>query len=140
MSDALVEARDGILIITVNRPDAKNAMNKEASELIAAALDRLDAENDLRVGYGRGEIGGEFEAAIFGIALEEEFEAGFKNRYFAVAHALYFGGVYVHTNNVVARFGKTSPGYQTYVSRTYNCYIHVVILFLGSPAIPDKSF
>ena len=59
MSDALVEARDGILIITVNRPDAKNAMNKEASELIAAALDRLDAENDLRVGIVTG-AGGTF--------------------------------------------------------------------------------
>jgi enoyl-CoA hydratase len=59
MSDALVEARDGILIITINRPDAKNAMNKEASELIAAALDRLDAENDLRVGIVTG-AGGTF--------------------------------------------------------------------------------
>ena len=54
MSDALVEARDGILIITINRPDAKNAMNKAASELIAAALDRLDAEDDLRVGIVTG--------------------------------------------------------------------------------------
>ena len=53
MSDALVEARDGILIITINRPDAKNAMNKEASELIAAALDRLDAESDLRCAIQR---------------------------------------------------------------------------------------
>lgn len=59
MSDALVEARNGILIITINRPDAKNAMNKEASELIAAALDRLDAENDLRVGIVTG-AGGTF--------------------------------------------------------------------------------
>lgn len=59
MSDALVEARDGILIITINRPDAKNAMNKAASELIAAALDRLDAENDLRVGIITG-AGGTF--------------------------------------------------------------------------------
>lgn len=59
MSDALVEARDGILIITINRPDAKNAMNKQASELIAAALDRLDAENDLRVGIVTG-AGGTF--------------------------------------------------------------------------------
>ena len=59
MSDALVEARDGILIITINRPDAKNAMNKAASELIAAALDRLDAEDDLRVGIVTG-AGGTF--------------------------------------------------------------------------------
>lgn len=47
------------LIITINRPEAKNAMNKEASELIAAALDRLDTENDLRVGIVTG-AGGTF--------------------------------------------------------------------------------
>jgi enoyl-CoA hydratase len=59
MSDALVETRDGVMIITVNRPEAKNAMNKAASELIAAALDQLDADNDLRVGIITG-AGGTF--------------------------------------------------------------------------------
>jgi enoyl-CoA hydratase len=59
MSDALTEVRDGIMIITVNRPEAKNAMNKAASELIAAALDQLDADNDLRVGIITG-AGGTF--------------------------------------------------------------------------------
>jgi N-acetylglucosamine kinase-like BadF-type ATPase len=59
MSDALTEVRDGILIITINRPDAKNAMNKAASEAIAAALDQLDADNDLRVGIVTG-AGGTF--------------------------------------------------------------------------------
>jgi enoyl-CoA hydratase len=57
--DALVETRDGVMIITVNRPEAKNAMNKAASELIAVALDRLDADNDLRVGIVTG-AGGTF--------------------------------------------------------------------------------
>jgi enoyl-CoA hydratase len=47
------------LIITINRPDAKNAMNKAASEAIAAALDQLDADNDLRVGIVTG-AGGTF--------------------------------------------------------------------------------
>lgn len=59
MSDALVDTRDGVMIITVNRPEAKNAMNKAASELIAAALDRLDADDDLRVGIVTG-AGGTF--------------------------------------------------------------------------------
>lgn len=59
MSDALTEMRDGVLIITINRPDAKNAMNKAASELIAAALDRLDEDNELRVGIVTG-AGGTF--------------------------------------------------------------------------------
>lgn len=57
--DAVVETRDGVMIITVNRPEAKNAMNKAASELIAAALDQLDADNDLRVGIVTG-AGGTF--------------------------------------------------------------------------------
>ena len=36
MSDALTELRDGILIITINRPDANNAMNKATTEANAA--------------------------------------------------------------------------------------------------------
>ena len=50
MSDeVLTQVEDGVIVITINRPDAKNAMNKAAAEGIAAALDRLDAEDDLRV-------------------------------------------------------------------------------------------
>ncbi len=49
---------NGVLVITINRPDARNCVNREVAEAIAAALDRLDAENDLRVGVlsgvGRG--------------------------------------------------------------------------------------
>ena len=44
MSDEiLTEVKDGVIVITINRPDAKNAMNKAAAEGIAAALDRLEA-------------------------------------------------------------------------------------------------
>lgn len=57
--EVLTEARDGILIITINRPEAKNAMTKAASEGIAAALDRLDGEDHLRVGILTG-AGGTF--------------------------------------------------------------------------------
>ncbi|ALE17455.1 Enoyl-CoA hydratase [Altererythrobacter epoxidivorans] len=57
--DVLTEVRDGILIITINRPEAKNAMNKAAAEGIAAAIDRLDSEDDLRVGILTG-AGGTF--------------------------------------------------------------------------------
>ena len=52
--DVLTQVEDGVLIITINRPEAKNAMNKAAAEGIAAALDRLDAEDDLRVGIITG--------------------------------------------------------------------------------------
>ena len=57
--ELLTEVKDGVLVITINRPEAKNAMNKAAAEGIAAALDRLDAEDDLRVAILTG-AGGTF--------------------------------------------------------------------------------
>lgn len=57
--EVLTEVEDGVLIVTINRPDAKNAMTKAAAEGIAAAMDRLDAEDDLRVGIITG-AGGTF--------------------------------------------------------------------------------
>ena len=57
--ELLTEERDGILIITINRPEAKNAMNKAAAEGIAAAVDRLDSDENLRVGILTG-AGGTF--------------------------------------------------------------------------------
>ncbi len=57
--EVLTEVKDGVLIVTINRPEAKNAMNKAAAERIAAAMDRLDAEDDLRVGILTG-AGGTF--------------------------------------------------------------------------------
>lgn len=55
----LVDARDGVLVVTINRPEAKNAMTKAAAEGIAAAMDRLDAEGDLRCAILTG-AGGSF--------------------------------------------------------------------------------
>jgi enoyl-CoA hydratase len=57
--ELLTEVRDGVLIVTINRPEAKNAMKKAAAEGIAAAMDRLDADDDLRVGVLTG-AGGTF--------------------------------------------------------------------------------
>lgn len=60
MSDELLtSAEDGVLVITINRPEAKNAMNRAAAEGIAAALDRLDSDDDLRVAIITG-AGGTF--------------------------------------------------------------------------------
>lgn len=55
----LTEARDGVLIVTLNRPEAKNAANRALAEGVAAAMDRLDSEDDLRVGILTG-AGGTF--------------------------------------------------------------------------------
>jgi enoyl-CoA hydratase len=62
MSDenpVLTEVEDGILIVTMNRPEAKNAMNKAQAEGISAAMDRLDADPALRCAILTG-AGGTF--------------------------------------------------------------------------------
>jgi enoyl-CoA hydratase len=58
-AEVLTEIEDGILIVTINRPEAKNAMNKAAAEGIAAAMDRLEAEDGLRCAILTG-AGGTF--------------------------------------------------------------------------------
>ena len=59
----LTEDRDGILVITINRPDARNAVNGDVANGMAEALDRLDSEDDLRVGIVTGS-GGYFSAGM----------------------------------------------------------------------------
>jgi enoyl-CoA hydratase len=59
----LTETRDGVLIITINRPEARNAVNGGVATGMAAALDRLDGEDDLRVGIVTG-AGGYFSAGM----------------------------------------------------------------------------
>ena len=56
MSDepVLTERRDGVLLITLNRPDARNAVNAALAHGLGAALDALDAEADLTVGVLTG--------------------------------------------------------------------------------------
>jgi enoyl-CoA hydratase len=50
----LTERRDGVLVITLNRPDARNAVNAALAEGVAAALDELDADDGLTVGILTG--------------------------------------------------------------------------------------
>ena len=50
----LTEVRDGVLLVTLNRPDARNAVNQALAQGVAAALERLDAEDDLRAGVITG--------------------------------------------------------------------------------------
>ena len=61
--EVLVERRDGVLIITINRPQAKNSLNLAVAEGVAAAVDELDASDDLRVGVLTG-AGGTFSAGM----------------------------------------------------------------------------
>jgi enoyl-CoA hydratase len=59
----LVEHRNGIAIITINRPQARNAVNRAVTLGVAAAVDELDARPDLTVGILTG-AGGSFSAGM----------------------------------------------------------------------------
>jgi enoyl-CoA hydratase len=50
----LTERRDGVLLVTLNRPDQRNAINLAVAEGIAAALETLDGDPELRVGVLTG--------------------------------------------------------------------------------------
>jgi enoyl-CoA hydratase len=50
----LAERRDRVLLITINRPDQRNAVNLAVSQGIAAALEELDADPGLSVGVLTG--------------------------------------------------------------------------------------
>ena len=49
-----VEQRGGVQIITINRPQARNALNLAVANAIAAAVDELDDSDELRVGVLTG--------------------------------------------------------------------------------------
>ncbi|THJ74303.1 crotonase/enoyl-CoA hydratase family protein [Candidatus Frankia alpina] len=60
MSDeVLVEHADGVTVITINRPQARNAVNRAVSEGVAAALDEFESRKDLTVAIITG-AGGTF--------------------------------------------------------------------------------
>ncbi|GHD23732.1 crotonase/enoyl-CoA hydratase family protein [Nocardiopsis kunsanensis] len=64
MSDeVLYSTEDGVAVITINRPEARNAVNASVAARIAEALDDLDSRNDLTVGIITG-AGGTFCAGM----------------------------------------------------------------------------
>jgi enoyl-CoA hydratase len=50
----LTEERDGVLVVTINRPEVRNAVNLATATAIAAAMDELDARDDLTAGVLTG--------------------------------------------------------------------------------------
>jgi enoyl-CoA hydratase len=50
----LTERRERVLVVTINRPDQRNAVNAAVAQGIAAALDELDSELGLSVGVLSG--------------------------------------------------------------------------------------
>ncbi|MCW2858656.1 MAG: crotonobetainyl-CoA hydratase [Actinoallomurus sp.] len=64
MSDAvLTEVADGVAVITINRPEARNAVNGAVAKGVAGALDELDARKDVSVLVLTG-AGGTFSAGM----------------------------------------------------------------------------
>lgn len=59
----LVEQVGRVLVITINRPDAKNALNGAVSRGLADAMDQLDGDAGLSVGVLTG-AGGTFSAGM----------------------------------------------------------------------------
>ena len=64
MADAvLTECSDGIAVITINRPEARNAINGEVARGLAAAVEEFDGSGDVRVLILTG-AGGTFSAGM----------------------------------------------------------------------------
>src|SRR3954470_6757929 len=63
VDEVLVERRDAVQVITINRPEARNALNAAVAAQVAAAVDELDAADDLRAGVLTG-AGGTFSAGM----------------------------------------------------------------------------
>ncbi len=59
MTEVLTQSQDGVLIITINRPEAKNAVNQAVAQGIAAAMEQLDGDTALNAGIITG-AGGTF--------------------------------------------------------------------------------
>jgi len=59
----LTERRDNVLLITLNRPEVRNAVNAALAAGVAGALDELDADDGLSVGVLTG-AGGFFCAGM----------------------------------------------------------------------------
>jgi enoyl-CoA hydratase len=61
--EVLVERRGAVQVITINRPEAKNALNAAVGKAVAEAVDELDASDELWVGVLTG-AGGTFSAGM----------------------------------------------------------------------------
>ncbi len=64
MTDSVTtEFGDGVAVVTINRPEARNAVNRAVAEGIAAALDEFESRDDLVVAILTG-AGGTFCAGM----------------------------------------------------------------------------
>ncbi|WP_328867154.1 crotonase/enoyl-CoA hydratase family protein [Streptomyces sp. NBC_00304] len=82
MSDlVLTSFADGVAVVTINRPEARNAVNRAVADAVAEAIDELDARDDLTVGVITG-AGGSFCAGADLKALAAGERSGIPGRGF----------------------------------------------------------
>ena len=62
-NEVLVDVTDGIMTVTLNRPEAKNAANRAVAVGVAAAMDELDSNDSIHVAIITG-AGGTFCAGM----------------------------------------------------------------------------
>jgi enoyl-CoA hydratase len=75
--EVLYEVADGVAVITINRPQARNAVNEVVARAVAAAIDELDPRSDVSAFVLTG-AGGTFSAGmdLKGFARGENSQAG----------------------------------------------------------------
>lgn len=61
--EVLLDINDNVMVITLNRPEARNAVNRAVADGVAAAVDELEARPDVSVGVLTG-AGGTFCAGM----------------------------------------------------------------------------
>jgi enoyl-CoA hydratase len=61
--EVLTERRDRVLLITLNRPEARNAINTPLAQALTAAIEDLDSDDGLTAGVLTG-AGGGFSAGM----------------------------------------------------------------------------
>jgi enoyl-CoA hydratase len=59
-----VQVDDRVMVVTLNRPAVRNAVTQSVAEAVAAALDELDASDQLAVGVITGQVARSAPAVI----------------------------------------------------------------------------
>src|ERR1700722_9702122 len=77
--EVITERRDAVLVITINRPQARNALNRAVAEGVRDAVDELDADGQLRAAVLTG-AGGTFSAGMDLKAFLNGESPGFEGR------------------------------------------------------------
>jgi enoyl-CoA hydratase len=63
MSDVIVQRQGLVQVVTLNRPEARNALNGSVARHVMAAMDELDSSDELAVGVLTG-AGGSFSSGM----------------------------------------------------------------------------